>query len=68
VTTNPHLGVEVHFPDLTVDPVSESLLAALLARGMPPDAVRDDRTLDLAVLRKHGWWVEGSFVMGPPEK
>jgi hypothetical protein len=63
---NPHLGPEIRFPDYAVDPVSESTITDLLAKGLPPEAVREDRTLDLDVLARHGWWVSGPWVMGPP--
>jgi hypothetical protein len=46
--------------------VDESMVTALLARGLPPEAIREDRTLDLDVLREHGWWVEGPLIYGPP--
>ena len=63
---NPHLGVEIRWPDFAVDPVDESMATALLARGLPPEAIRENRTLDIDVLREHGWWVEGPLIYGPP--
>jgi hypothetical protein len=66
VPMNPHLGLKIRWPDFTVDPVDESMATALLARGLPPEALREDRTLDLDVLTRHGWWVSGSWICGPP--
>jgi hypothetical protein len=63
---DPRLGLYVEFPDPTVQPLTERRVADLLAQALPPDAVREDRTLDPAVLREHGWSVSGPWIMGPP--
>lgn len=48
------------------DPLSDRMIRDLIARGLPPAAVRDDRTLDPDVLAAHGWWISRGWVYGPP--
>lgn len=39
------------------EPMPEYEIEGLLESGVPPEAIRDDRTLDVEVLRAAGWTV-----------
>jgi hypothetical protein len=37
------------------------------AQGMPEEAIRPNRTIDLEVAKRHGWVFVDGFLMSPPE-
>lgn len=55
-----------HKVDPTTEPLSELAIRRLVASGLPPEAVRDDRTIDPDVLTQHGWWISRGWIYGPP--
>ena len=52
--------------DPTTEPLSESSIRRLVASGLPPEAVRGDRTIDPDVLARYGWWISRGWIYGPP--
>jgi hypothetical protein len=59
-------GLHLRPGDVEVDPLSDWMIERLLAKGMPPEAIREDRTIDGEVLRASGWGVvSDGVVLGP---